>query len=90
MVLLYRKAKLDQEPVLRLTITLLNAELDLAPDRAGRIALREQTIKQFQAIEELAVARVEGARGPKLEILEAKAARLQVEIDLLIETADGK
>ena len=89
-VALYRNARIDQEPALRLTTTLLNAELDLAPDRAARIALREQTIKQIKALEEIAATRKESARGPQFEILEAKAARLQAEIDLLLEKADGK
>jgi hypothetical protein len=87
---LYRKARIEQGPVLRITNTLLNAELDLAPDRAARIALREQTIKQLRSIEELAVTRKEAARGTQIEILEAQADRLQAEIDLLLDTSDGK
>ncbi len=86
----YQIARIEQEPVLRLTIALLNAELDLAPDRAARIALCEQAIKQLKAIEELAAGRLEASRGTRYEILAAKAARQQAEIDLLLETADGK
>jgi len=87
---LYGKARIEQGPVLRITNTLLNAELDLAPDRAARIALREQTIKQFKAIEEVAAAQKEAARGTHMEILEAQANRLQAEIDLLLEKGGGK
>jgi hypothetical protein len=87
---LYRKARIEQGPVLRIINTLLNAELDLAPDRAARIALRERTIKQLKSIEELAVTQKEAARGTQMEILEAQADRLQAEIDLLLEKGDGK
>ena len=85
---LHRNARTDDASVRRITINLLNAELDLAPDRAGRIALREQAIKQFKAIEEVVAAQVERAVATQANLLEAKAARLQAEIDLLLETAD--
>jgi outer membrane protein TolC len=87
---LYRNARIEQGPVLRITNTLLNAELDLAPDRAARIALREQTIKQLRSIEEIAVTRKESARGTQFDILEVQADRLQAEINLLLEISDGK
>ncbi len=87
---LHRSARIDDASIRRIAINLLHAELDLAPDHAARVALREQMVKQFKAIEELAAARVESARAMKTELLEAKAARLQAEIDLLLETADGK
>jgi hypothetical protein len=87
---LHRNAKIDDTSLRRITINLLNAELDLAPDRAGRLALREQTVKQFKAIEEAVAARVERALATHADLLEAKAARLQAEIDLLLEAADRK
>jgi outer membrane protein TolC len=87
---LYRNAKIDEASMRRITINLLNAELDLAPELAGRIALRKRTVEQFKAIEEVVVARVESARATNTDLLEAKAARLQAEIDLLLETANGK
>ena len=87
---LYRNARIEQGPVLRIINTLLNAELDLAPDRAARIALRERTIKQLKSIEELAAAQKEAARGTQIEILEAQADRHQAEIDLLLEKGDRK
>jgi len=87
---LHRNARMDPESFRRITIKMLNAELDLTPDRAGRIALRERTVEQFKMIEEMVAAQVEGARAARTDLLEAKAARLQAEIDLLIERADGK
>ncbi len=89
-VALYRKSRIEQGPVLRIINTLLKAELDLAPDRAARIALRERTITQLKSLEELAAAHKEAARGTQMEILEAQAERLQAEIDLLLEKGDGK
>ncbi len=87
---LYRAGNVEYESVSRITIKLLNAELDLAPDRAGRIALREQTVEKFKEFEKFVAARVEAARAQRTDHLEVKAARLQAEIDLLLETADGK
>ncbi|HEY3963816.1 MAG TPA: hypothetical protein VGM05_04615 [Planctomycetaceae bacterium] len=83
---LHRSAKIDDASFRRIAINLLHAELDLDPDHAARVALREQMVKQFKAIEEIAAARVESARATRTELLEAKAARLQAEIDLLLET----
>jgi hypothetical protein len=41
-------------------------------------------------IEKTAAQRFESLVGDKTELLEAKAARLKAEIDLLLETADGR
>ena len=86
----FRNGRREYTSIPRITIELLNAELDLAPDRAGRVALREQIVEKFKALEGVVAARMESARGGRTELLEAKAARLQAEIDLLLETADGK
>jgi hypothetical protein len=87
---LFRNARLDDESIRRIKVKLLNAELELAPDRAGRVAIRKREVEQFKAFEEIVAARKQSARAQSTELLEAKAARLQAEIDLLIETADGK
>jgi outer membrane protein TolC len=86
----YRNGVAEYTSIPRTTINLLNAELDLAPDHAGRVAVRERTVEQFKALEELVAERVKNLIGDRIELLEAKAARLQAEIDLLRETADGK
>jgi hypothetical protein len=76
----------------RVAINLLNAELDLATDRAGRISVREQMVDHFREIEKLVSANVEaGLWGAnKTDLLEVKAERLRAEIELLLETADKK
>jgi len=84
---LYRHGKADQASCLRLTLALLNSDLELAPDQAARIALRRQAVNQLKAMEEMAGARVESARGTKMEVLEVQAARIQVEIDLALDGA---
>src|SRR5579872_3112339 len=87
---LHRNGRIDYASIPRITISLLNAELELAPDRAGRIAVRERTVEQFKMIEDaVAQARI-AARAQSTDLLEAKAARLQAEIDLMLEKADGK
>jgi outer membrane protein TolC len=86
----YRNGVGEFTSIPRLTINLLNAELDLATDHAGRVAVRERMVEQFNVIEKTAAQRFESLVGDKTELLEAKAARLKAEIDLLLETADGR
>ena len=89
-VVLHRNARIDDAVVRRITINLLNAELDLAANHGARIAIRKHAVEQFKAIEEVVAAQVESGRAAGTDLLEAKATRLQAEIDLLLETADGK
>lgn len=88
----YRSGLIHSTSIPRITINLLNAELDLSTDHAGRIAIRERMVEQFKVIEELVAEHVEHglANSDKADLFEAKAARLKAEIDLLLETADGK
>jgi outer membrane protein TolC len=86
----YRNGVKDYTSIPRVTINLLNAELDLATDHAGRVAVRERIVEQSQAIEKSVAQRVENALADSTDLLEATAARLQAEIDLLRETADEK
>jgi hypothetical protein len=86
----YRAGVMPYTAIPRTTINLLYAELDLAPDRAGRIAVRERMVTQFKEIESAVAAQVEAVAADSTVLLEAKAARLQAEIDLLREPADGK
>src|SRR5262245_58476775 len=59
---LFQNGRAEYSSVQRLSIELLHAELDLAPDRAARIAVRERVLKQRQATEELAAAQKAAAR----------------------------
>ena len=87
----YRSGLIPYTSVPRITINLLNAELDLAPDRAGRVAVRERIVEQFKEIEKSVAQHVEaGLAGDQTDLLEARAARLQAEIDLLRESTDVK
>ncbi len=86
----YRNGVMPYTSVSRITISLLNAELDLAPDHAGRVAIRERTVEQFKVIEKTVAVSVQGGTAENTDLLEAKAARLQAEIDLLRETVGAK
>ncbi len=86
----YRGGAIDYASIPRIKIELLNAELDLAPDRAARVAVRERMVEQLRDVEKSTAQRVESALAPSSELLEAKAGRLKAEIDLLLESADEK
>ena len=81
----FRSGLAPHTSIQRITISLLNAELDLAPDRAGRVAVRERMVAQFKRIETIVAEQVKSAIAKSTDLLEAKAARLQSEIDLLRE-----
>jgi hypothetical protein len=86
----YLSGVIDYESMKRTNIELLNAELDLAIERSGRVAVRERLVEQFKKFEKDVPERAAAGltNGPAL--LEAKAARLKAEIDLLLESADEK
>lgn len=86
---MYRSGRLPYATIPRLTVNLLNAELDLAPDRDARIAIRERVVDQLKISEEMVNQNVKSGQAANTDLLEAKAARLQAEIDLLRETAEG-
>jgi outer membrane protein TolC len=86
----YRHGVIPYASIPRITVNLLNAELDLASDRAARVAIRERAVDQFREIEKTVAERHNAGQADSMDLLEAKAARLQAEIDVLRETADGK
>jgi catalase len=86
----YRAGVMDYKSMKRINIELLNAELDLAMDRPGRVAVRERLVEQFKKIEKEFAERVAVAQASSTDLLEAKAARLKAEIDLLLESTDEK
>src|SRR5262249_24736091 len=83
----FRNGVMDYKSIPRIHVELLNAELDLAPDRAGRIAVRERLAEQSRIIEKIVAQHVESAPAGSSDLLEAKAARLKAEIALLLESA---
>jgi len=85
----YRVDRSDYATVRRLKAELLDAELDLAPNHAARVAIRKRLVEQFREIEQSiagrAVAGLVG--GSRSDLFESKAARLKAEIDLALELA---
>jgi len=73
---------LDVAPVL---MNWRDAELDLTPDRAARIKLRERILEKYKKVEDMVGERAARSQQVQVNVLEAKAARLQAEIDLLRE-----
>jgi hypothetical protein len=86
----YRQGVIPFTSIPQLTIKLLNSELDLASDRDARVAIRERAVDHFREIERIVAEQVKNAVAPNADLLEAKAVRLQAEIDLLREGADVK
>jgi hypothetical protein len=85
----YRVDRTDYATVRRLKAELLDAELDLAPDHAARVAVRKRFVEQFREIEQAIAARAATGLvgGGRSEVFESKAARLKAEIDLALELA---
>ncbi len=86
----YRAGVMDYESMKRTRIELLNAELDLAIDRPERVAVRERLVEQFRKFEKEVAEHVAVAQASSTDLLEAKAARLKAEIDLLLESAEAQ
>ena len=65
---------------------LLDAELDIAKTRAERVRIREEQVKNFRNLENVLTRRHEsGGEITNVEVLVAKAVRLEAEIALLRE-----
>lgn len=73
--------------VLRAQSGLLHAELQLANTREDRVRIREERLKTARELESVSKHQYEAAAAPRDSWLEAKAGRLQAEIDLLREQA---
>lgn len=83
----YRDGRGQQRDVFRAAESLIDAELDLATDKAERIALRERRLDIMKRMEEHTRARREVAAVNNAEVLAATAERLKAEIELLQERA---
>lgn len=68
------------EDLIEAKVQLLTAELEVASSDAERVTICENIVKQFVALEELAQANRESARGSYTAVLKAKARRLEAEI----------
>lgn len=71
-----------QTSVIAVSNQLLDAELQLAKTKKQRLSLYKTHLDRLRELEKLAKERYEAGVGPENDVLEAKAARLQAEIDL--------
>ena len=78
----YRTGRLDFESVLGLRRDLLNAELELAASREERIKLYKQFVEYATAWVETATELYKSGQVTQVDVLRAKAALLQSQIDL--------
>ena len=81
----YRLGEAAIGPVLAAMSNLVEAELELAAGAQERIALRQKQVQIARDVEKLAQARHQVAEAGIDEVLGARAARLQAEIDLYRE-----
>jgi hypothetical protein len=87
----YRRGIGGEDTAVNLThakAQLYDAQLDLAKTKDERIAIREKIVANLREVERRAEARVQGGGADALlqkSLLEAKAARLKAEIQLLRE-----
>lgn len=79
---LYRKVRVDADRVYDAQQLLLRAQVELAEDDSDRIKLYEKFVDVMKDYEEIAVTRKQAAQGTQLEVLKAKAIRLEAEIAL--------
>jgi len=79
---LYRTARAEAGSAYEARLMLLTAELDLAQNNAERMKLYENFVGVMKEYEEYAIARKQGAKGTEIDVLKAKAARLEAEIAL--------
>ena len=79
---LFIKARGQFRDVMEARLLLLQAQLDMAEKAADRIALYKKAIGTLQDLEKIAVAHVKGGTETEASVLQAKARRLEVEIQL--------
>jgi hypothetical protein len=83
----YRAGVAEQDAMFRASESLIAAELDLATDKAERIALRERRLEIMKRMEEYTGALRDVAGANNADVLAATAERLKAEIELLRERA---
>jgi outer membrane protein TolC len=79
---LFKDGVAQYREVLEARQFLLQAQLDLADKAADRIALYKKAIDSIKQLEEIASAHVLSGTGTEASVLQAKAQRLAVEIQL--------
>jgi hypothetical protein len=82
---------IKEETVLPASNHVLDAELELAPTKAKRVAIREKVVANLRKVEKFNEMRRKGpSLAPPEDLLQAKAARLKAEIQLLREKAGNE
>jgi outer membrane protein TolC len=64
---------------------LFEAQLELARTPAERVQVREQILKNAEALEQAVEKIVQAGEGPRMDLLRARAARLRAQADLVQE-----
>jgi outer membrane protein TolC len=87
----YENGSAAFESIMLASERLFDAELELAATKAERIAIYEKRVSALRAMEKFAEGRFKaGFRTTEVELLDARAARLQAQIRLLREKEGGK
>ena len=83
----FRTGRLSVDVMLNAHIDLIDAELEVVSDPAERIKLRTEALEDFRQIAKFEELKQQQGVGTVQEMLEAKAASLAAEIELLKERA---
>ncbi|PQO33645.1 hypothetical protein [Blastopirellula marina] len=84
----YNSGLCTYHEVLGAEAELANAELELASTIAARQVIHERRIKALRQQEAIMEKRVSSGTGGDLQLYQAKASRLQAEIEMLRDTED--
>lgn len=80
----YKNGQVTHADVLNAKIELLTAELDLAANKNERLGVLESQLQLFRRLEKVAQAQFLTGEALHTEVLQAKAARIDAEIALLL------
>jgi hypothetical protein len=79
---LAQASRLDTREAVDARMALLKAELEVAEKESDRVALYKGALDSLKACEEMAKSRYESGRATSLDLHKARAAYLEVEIEL--------
>ena len=85
----YRQGKTGFESVARATDQLIDAELELAKNPKDRVAILQRRVELMKDLFAMVDTRFEAGQVTQAQVLAAKAALLQSQIQLVREQADG-
>ena len=82
---LVARGTVSPESVVESQIDLLNARLDMSDSQADRVTLMKQRVDCYKKLEEAQEAHVMNATATRVDVMQARANRLEAEIELLRE-----